>query len=116
MATSFGFTDSTTTKLQLSLPTLNYAKDYSVRTERADEVILTNTTSPLDQPETIRIAIQNVGNVYSGTPVAIESQSVTKRGVQLLIQLNDILRVTPSRTAALVAALRLMIFRSVRIL
>lgn len=99
MATSFGYKDSVTTMLQLPIPTLSYAKDFSIRTERAEEIILTNTTSPLDQPETIRFAIQNVGNVYAGTPVAVESQSVTKRGVQLLIQLNDILRVTPDEEA-----------------
>lgn len=97
MATSFGYTDSVSTTISVAVPTLSYAKDFSIRTERAEEVILTNTTSPLDQPETIRFAIQNVGNVYAGTPVAVESQSITKRGVQLLIQLNDILRVTPDR-------------------
>lgn len=100
MATSFGYTDSVLTTLNVAVPQLSYAKDYSVRTERAEEVILTNTTSPLDQPETIRYAIQNVGNVYAGTPVAVESQSVTKRGVQLLIQLNDILRVTPDEESS----------------
>lgn len=95
MATSFGYTDSVTTQLSVAVPTLSYAKDFSVKQETASEVVLTNTTSPLDQPETIRYAIQNIGNIYTGTGIDPSFMSVTKRGVSLLVQLNDILRVTP---------------------
>lgn len=96
--TSMGYTDSKTTKLSLSVPTLSYSTDFAVKSETANEVILTNTTSPIDQPETVRFGIQNISNVYSGTPIALESQSVTKRGIQVLVQLNDIMRVTPSES------------------
>lgn len=93
LTTNFGYTDSVSSKLTLEIPTLSYAKDFSVKSDTSNEVVLTNVTSPLDQPETIRFAIQNIGNVYTGTSVAVENRSVSQRGVQLLIQLNDILRV-----------------------
>lgn len=100
MAQSFGYQDTTTTKLQVPVPTLSYAKDFSVKSETPTEVVLTNTTSPLDQPETLRFAIQNISNIYSGTGIDPAMASVTKRGVSLVVQLNDILRITPDADAA----------------
>lgn len=95
MAISFGYTDSSKTPLSVSVPNLTYASDFSVRDEKSTEIIITNTTSPLDQPETIRFAWQTVGNVYNNTDIATENQAITRRGLQLLTQVNDIIRVTP---------------------
>lgn len=100
MATSFGYEDSVQTKLSVPVPTLSYAADYAVKNETAGQVILTNTTSPLDQPEDLRFQIQKVANVYSGSPVALENQSVTKQGISLLTQNYEILRVTPEMAEA----------------
>lgn len=93
--TTFGYSDSVATKLNLAIPTLSYNQDFSVRSEKADEVVLVNTTTPIDQPETLRFATQTIGNIYNGTQVAAENRSVSQRGIQLLSQLNDILRVVP---------------------
>lgn len=93
--TSFGYKDSVDTKLSLQIPTLSYGSDFAVTRESAGEVILTNVTSPLDQPETLRMAIQGIGNVYNRTNIALENRSVSQRGVQLLSQVNDVFRVNP---------------------
>lgn len=94
MATSFGFTDKVTTTKNLALPDLSYATDFAVIKDDASEVVISNTTSPLDQPETIRFALTSVQDIYSGTGIEPSYRAVTKRGESLLVQVNDILRVT----------------------
>lgn len=94
MATSFGYTDSVTTTKNLALPDLSYSADFSVIEDEADQVVITNTTCPLDQPETIRFALSSIADVYSGTGIEPSTRALTKRGISLLVQLNDIMRVT----------------------
>lgn len=96
--TSTGYTDSITTPKNISIPDLDYATDFAVTKDSASEVILTNTTSPIDQPETIRFGYQNVGNVYTGTGIDPSFMATTKRGVSLVAQVNDILRVSTDST------------------
>lgn len=96
---SFGYTDTTTATKSLVIPTLNYVNDFSEKkTDTASEVILSNLTCPLDQPETLRYAIQNIKDVYDGTGIEPSYRSVSHRGVSLVVQLRDILRVTQSET------------------
>lgn len=100
--TSFGYTDTKAANpLSISVPQLDYSKDFSrdTRVSRSGEVILTNVTSPLDQPETLRLAIENVANVYANTQIPTYNRSVTTRGVQLLLQTNDILRVSDAASS-----------------
>lgn len=92
--TSYGYTDSITTPKSVSIPDLDYAKDFAVTKDTADEVILTNVTSPVDQPEIIRFGYQSVGNVYTNTGIDPSFVSVTRKGISVVAQVNDILRVT----------------------
>lgn len=92
--TSFGYVDSVTTTKNLAIPDLSYTQDFAITKDDADEVIITNRTSPIDQPETFRFGYQTVANVYSNTGIDPSYMSVTKRGVSLVAQVNDILRVT----------------------
>lgn len=94
VTTSFGYVDTNTTPKNLAIPDLSYVKDFAVTKDDADEVIITNRTSPIDQPETFRFGYQSVANVYTNTGIDPSYMSVTKRGVSLVAQVNDILRVT----------------------
>lgn len=96
LITSFGYTDSVATKKSIQIPDLSYDKDFATTKETSDEVILTNVTSPLDQPERLRYSIQSIGNVYSGTGIEPSYQSVSKRGVSVLGQVMDTILVTPT--------------------
>lgn len=98
MTKSFGYTDSVAATKNVAIPELSYAKDFSVKSDTADECVITNATSPLDQPETIRFALQKIGNIYNGSQVNPAAMSVSKQGVSLVVQLNDVLRVTPDTT------------------
>lgn len=92
--TSYGYTDSITTAKNVAIVDLDYAKDFAVTKDTADEVVITNTTSPVDQPETIRFGYQTVGNVYANTGIDPSMMAITKQGISLVAQVNDILRVT----------------------
>lgn len=99
MAQSFGYTDKLSATKNVAVPQLSYATDFSVKTDTPNEVVITNVTSPLDQPETIRFGIQNIRDIYNGTSVDPTAMSVARQGVSLVVQLNDILRVTPEESS-----------------
>lgn len=74
---------------------LNFASDFRVKSNNAGkEVILTNITSPSDRPEKIRIGYTEVANVYSGTGVEPTVSAPTKRGLQILSQVTEVISVT----------------------
>lgn len=94
MTSSLGYTDSVTVAKTLSVPDLSYSKDFAVTRDTPDEVIITNTTSPIDQPETFRFGYNNVADVYKGTGIDPSVAAVSKRGASIVVQMNDILRVS----------------------
>lgn len=100
---STGCTDtavSGVTAPSLTLPVLNYGVDYRVKTETNKEVILTNTTSPLDQNETIRFGFSEIANVYAKSGLSSDQISGVLKGVNVLAQINETLKVTDTTNAA----------------
>lgn len=95
---SVGYTDTPiegVTSLTFPRGILNLGSDFRVKSNVAGkEVILTNITSPVDRPEKIRIGYTDVANVYAGTGVEPTVSAPTKRGVQLLTQVTEVLSVT----------------------
>lgn len=95
--TSWGYTDTNSASpLSVSIPKLNYAADFAVTKDDPTDVVLTNTTSPLNQPETVRWGYQNINNIYSGTEIDPIYYSQSKRGVSVVGQVRDYLSVTCS--------------------
>lgn len=97
---SWGYTDLITTKKQVSLPDLSYSADFAVKENTTDKVVLTNRTSPLNQPEYIRYGYQNVSNIYSGTGIDPSVMATTKRGVSVVGQVDDTISVTCASEAS----------------
>lgn len=94
---SVNYTDtaiSGATPMTLSLPTLNYAVDYRVRGDEPNEAIITNLTSPIDAPERIRWAHNDIKDVYKNTGIDPTLYYASRRGTQILCQLTDVLTVT----------------------
>lgn len=94
MSSSFGYTDTLSATKNVAVPQLSFATDFTVQKDEPSEVVLTNMTSPLDQPETIRFAITPVKDIYSGTAVPMAARAAAMNGISLLVQVNDILRTT----------------------
>lgn len=92
---SFGYTDSNSAKtVNVARSNLNFNKDFAETTDGDGLCILTNTTTPLDQKETIRFQTQKISNIYSGAGIDPAYSSQNKKGLSLLLQVNDVLRVT----------------------
>lgn len=84
---------STLTK---DLAILNYGVDFRVKKDEPDEVILTNLTSPVDRPETIRISTSTIADIYKGAGIDPAYNCASKKGISLLCQLNDVYRIVDS--------------------
>lgn len=95
---SVGYTDtpiSGVTSLAFARGIVNFGSDFRVKSNNAGkEVVLTNITSPVDRPEKIRVGYTDVANIYAGTGVEPTVSAPTKRGVQILAQVTEVLSVT----------------------
>lgn len=92
-----GYTDtpvSGVTSLTFPRAILNFGADFRVKSNQPGEAVLANITSPVDRPETLRIAYSNIANVYAGTSIEPSLIAPTKRGVSVLAQVTDIISVT----------------------
>lgn len=78
---------------------VNFQADFREKTTSPTEVVLTNLSSPIDRPETIRLARTEVADVYKNTQIAPAVMAPSKRGVNLLAQVNETVLVTDSTDA-----------------
>lgn len=84
----------------LDIPLLNFNADFRVKTESTKETILVNTSSPLDQLETVRFGYSEIANIYSKSGLNSDQISGTVKGLNVLAQVNNVLKVTDSANAA----------------
>lgn len=75
---------------------VNFATDFRVKSNKDNEVVITNLTSPVDRPENFRIAYTPVSNIYTGTGIEASVTAPTKQGVSILVQLTEVISVTDS--------------------
>lgn len=104
---SVNYTDTAMSgsEVKLTLPQLNYGSDFRVVRDTAGEAIITNITSPLDQPERFRFAANAVADVYRNSGIDPTLYYPTRKGTQVLCQLTDIYRVTDTTSADYLALL-----------
>lgn len=96
---SAGYTDTpiegVTPPVNFTRGLLNFGADFRVKSNVAGkEVVLTNITAPDEQPEKIRIGYTEVSNVYAGTGVEPSVYAPSKKGVQILAQVTEVITVT----------------------
>lgn len=89
---SFGYTNTSTASLKSTsvLPDLAIANSYAVKSLGKDEVILTNTTAPVDQPETFRVASQRVANIYNNSGIDPQYYTASKYGRSIVIGCDSV--------------------------
>lgn len=92
MSSTFGYTNTATASLKSTdtLPDLAINASYAVKSQSKDEVILTNTTCPIDQPETIRVASQRVANVYNSSGIDPQYFTPSKYGRSVVIGIDSV--------------------------
>lgn len=91
---TWGYTDSKTSEYTVHRPNLDYANDFAIAEDEAGRTVITNITSPIDQPETIRYQYQNVANIYANSGIDPSLMSQNKTGFSVVVQVNDTLRVS----------------------
>lgn len=102
---SWGFTGVDTaisgvTELDFPRGLVNFGDDFIVESQNGKEVILTHIRTPRTLPERFRIGRTTLSNIFAGTGVdpAVDS---TKKGIQLLLQLTDVMSITDSVDATI---------------
>lgn len=84
----------------LTLPILNYAADFRLKqSSSANEVILVNTKTGLDEDEQIRIAFNEIADIYKNSGISCDNVSSSKTGCSLLVQLTKTVKLTDSTDA-----------------
>lgn len=97
--TSFGYTDTVPTggaTKEFPRPNLNYSADFAKMEDSENKCIITNLTSPYDQPESMRFELSDIKNIYNGTSIDPSAYAASRAGISLVCQVNDVLRVTDS--------------------
>lgn len=98
-STSFGYTDtadSGSATRSFTRANLNWPVDF-IATEKSDmKFVAANKTSPMDQLETIRVQASEISDVYKGTVIDPSAYAGSRKGLSIVAQVNNVLRVTES--------------------
>lgn len=95
-----GYVTTNETALVTAAVGFDFDSNFRVKSEVADEVKIVNTTSPIDRPEQIRFAYQEIKDVYSNTSIDSSVYAASKKGVQILAQISDVYSLTDSEDAS----------------
>lgn len=78
------------------MPIIDWSTNFAVTSRTADEVILTNKNTPIDQPNTIRVKSTPIANIYKGTGIHPTLQTPIKTGQKVQLSERTTLRDTIS--------------------
>lgn len=102
---SNGYTDTAVSGVTAPIITttvLNYGTDFRIKSESSKEVVLVNTTTPLDQSETIRFGYSEIADIYAKSGINSDLITGSKKGINLLTQINEVMKVTDTTNSAFV--------------
>lgn len=93
---SWGYAEDSSSAYSVKRPNPKYKEDFAIYEDEAGKTVLTNLTSPMDQPETVRYQYQHVANIYNGSDVDPSFWSQNKNGYSVVVDVKNNLRVTDS--------------------
>lgn len=76
--------------LTFAIPPLNYSADFRKVEDGPGKLIMTDLTSPQDQPFTLRIAQSSKANVYAGSSLDPSVFLPNKRGTDTIIEVRAV--------------------------
>lgn len=88
-----GYTDTAIAgnpAMTVTVGKLNYLSDFRKSSVSPTEVLATNVTCPVDQPETIRISQKPITNIYANLDVDPSGYLPNKKGTATLLELREI--------------------------
>lgn len=80
----------------LAISPLNYDADFRVLEEGPSRVVMTDVTSPIDQPSTLRIAQTSRANIYAGTDIDPSAFLATRKGSDTIVEFREVWEETDS--------------------
>lgn len=92
LTSKFGFTNVTPSSKTITPITLNVVDSYAPITDEPTEVVLTNTTCPVDQGELVSYKASKVAKV--STTQDIRNPDKVTTGVQYVVKVEEILSTT----------------------
>lgn len=72
------------------IPPLNYTADFRSLEEGPGRIVMTDITSPTDQPSTLRIAQTSKANVYAGTTIDASAFLANRRGTDTIVEVKEV--------------------------
>lgn len=84
------------TAVTFAVAPLNYTADFAEVESGPGKIVYTDTTSPQDQPSTLRIAQQSRPNVYAGTSVDPSCYLPNRKGTDTIIEIREFWNLTDS--------------------
>lgn len=82
------------TPFALSVDSLDWEGEFSLISEVPGKVVYGDRTAPVDRPANITIAQRSRANVYAGTSIDPSMYLPTKRGLDTLVEITQVLEVT----------------------
>lgn len=99
MAITTGYENEVNAKVTVTeFPILDFANNFSVVTETANQLVLADKTCPVDQIETVQFTKSDIPNIYKGTDIHPTLYSPVKSGKKVVISLRDVDREVNSVT------------------
>lgn len=80
--------------ITLTSDPLNFDADFRIIDEGPGKVVMTDVTSPLDQPATLRVAQQSKPNVYAGSSIDPSAYIANKRGTDTIVEVREVWSIT----------------------
>jgi len=90
-----------TTSGPTRVPYVTLPADYVLSKDTAGEALYTNIGAPVTQPNSLRLAVSNIADVYTKAGVPTIAGQRTS-GKQILVQINEVWKVTDAAVATFV--------------
>lgn len=87
MKINYGYTTPTTTVSQ-TITDLGYGS-FALVSNTGDQVVVNNTTSPIDRVEQLKYNIYPIPNIYKGTGINVTSQSPDRTGYRIVANIHE---------------------------
>lgn len=86
--------------LTIAVAPINFEEDFLPLVDDPGVNIYLDNTAPVDQPSTVRLATRDVANVYAGTAIDPAVFLPSRKGRDIVVQLQEVHAITDSADAA----------------
>lgn len=112
ITSDFGYTNTANATVGAATPVALGIKNYALIQDDPTECVLSNVTSPIDQGELLSFKCQNVDKVTTSQKILYPAS--VQNGIQYVVKLEDILKLTSSTDSAFRVDLPIVAYLTIR--